>query len=401
MYEQYFRLSEYLGRDASLIQSRRLYSLDENALYSAIMDRLAQPLPNGEESPFSSRSPTTAHAILTGGMAYQQSVLAEEFNHVPDRTLVLMLRLLGTRMSIAEYPVINQVFRRAPESLLVGIPAIIPLNLEVRSRYDPTLSVYTTLSASMEGTAGVDEVEREGVHFVSVPCRVSQIGALPNIRLREFTVLPRSLPFVSESFNDGRIVNPGRNAETLVEAVLRSREDFRTGLRCVTARDYEFAANLVGAQKVRVMVGVSPGTAGYFGSLTSVVVYPPDITPSVDAILAERVLASRQISTLPADIIPIDGVIKPRVVPNLSNLEVFNLVATAIATEVNPPYGNWGDSNFAQTVAIACERQVGIFGVPEINLRHAITGAPLESLDIQPWQLLEIQSTLQVEPLRT
>jgi hypothetical protein len=169
----------------------------------------------------------------------------------------------------------------------------------------------------------------------------------------------------------------------------------------VTARDYEFAANLVGAQKVRVMVGVSPGTAGYFGSLTSVVVYPPDITPSVEAILAERVLANRQISTLPADIIPIDGVIKPRVVPSLSNLEVFNLVATAIATEVNPPYGNWGDSNFAQTVAIACERQVGIFGVPEINLRHAITGAPLESLDIQPWQLLEIQSTLQVEPLRT
>jgi hypothetical protein len=187
----------------------------------------------------------------------------------------------------------------------------------------------------------------------------------------------------------------------MVDAVLRAREDFRTGLRCVTARDYEFAAKLVGAQKVRVMVGVSPGTAGYFGSLTSVVVYPPDITPAVDSILAERVLANRQILTLPADIIPIDGVIKPRVVPNLSNLEVFNLVATAIATEVNPPYGNWGDRNFAQTVAIACERQIGIFGVPEISLRHAITGEPLESLDIQPWQLLEIQSTLQVESLRT
>lgn len=401
MYEQHFRLNEYLDQDASLIQARRLYSLDEAALYSAIMNRLAQPLPNGEESPFSSMAPTTGHAILTSAMAYHQSVLAEEFNHVPDRVWVSLLRLMGTQMSIAQYPVINQVFRRAPEALQAGIPAIIPLNLEVRSQYDPTLSAYTTLATSMEGTAAADETEQEGIHFVNVPCRLNRIGVLPNLRLREFTVLPRSLPFVSEAFNDGRIINPGRDAETLVEAVLRAREDFRTGLRCVTARDYEVAAKLVGAQKVRVMVGVNPGVEGYFGSLTSVVVYPPDITPAVDAILEERVLKNRQLLTIPAEIIPVDGVIKPRVVPNLSNLEVFNLVATAIATEVNPPHGNWGDANFSQTVAIACERQTGIFGVPEINLRHATTGESLESLVIQSWQLLEIQNTLQVEPLRT
>lgn len=401
MFDQHFQLSDYLDKDATLIQARRLYNVDEAALYSAIMDRLAQPLPNGEESPFSSKSPTTGHAILTSAMAYHQSVLAEEFNHLPDRAWVQILRMFGTEISRSEFPVINLVFRRAPEAIAAGIPAIIPLNLEVRSQYDPELSCYTTVAASLEGAASPQDAEQEGVHFVNVPCRLNRIGPLPNVRLREFSVLPRSLAFVSEAFNNGIIINPGRDPETLVEAVLRARENFKTGLRCVTARDYAFAAKLVGAQKTNVMVGLNPGVEGYFGSLTSVVVYPPEITAAVEGILKERVLANRQIRAIAAEVIPIDGTVRPRVVPNLSNLEVFNLVATAIATEVNPPAGKWGDRNFEQTVAIACERQAGIFGVPEISLKHGITGEPLAALDVQPWQLLEIQSTLLVDPIRT
>lgn len=401
MFEQHFQLSDYLDQDASLIQARRLYGLDEAALYSAIMDRLAQPLPNGEESPFSSKAPTTGHAILTGAMAYHQSVLAEEFNHLPDRVWVQILRMFGTEVSPSEFPIVNLVFRRAPEAIAAGIPAVIPLNLEVRSQYDPELSCYTTVAASLEGTASPQDADQEGVHFVNVPCRLNRIGSLPNVRLREFSVLPRSLAFISQAYNDGIIISPGRDPETLVEAVLRARENFRTGLRCVTARDYAFASELVGAQKTNVIVGVNPGVEGYFGSLTSVAVYPPEITSVVEGILQERVLANRQIRAIAAEVIPIDGVVKPRVVPNLSNLEVFNLVATAIATEVNPPFGKWGDRNFAQTVAIACERQEGIFGVPEITLRHAVTGESLDSLRVPAWGLLEIQNTLLVEPIRT
>lgn len=401
MFEQHFQLSDYLDQNASLIQARRLYNVDEAALYSAIMDRLAQPLPNGEESPFSSKAPTTGHAILTGAMAYHQSVLAEEFNHLPDRVWVQILRMFGTEVSRSEFPIINLVFRRAPEAIASGIPAIIPLNLEVRSQYDPELSCYTTVATSLEGTAGPQDADQEGVHFVNVPCRLNRIGSLPNVRLREFSMLPRSLAFVSEAFNDGIIISPGRDPETLVESVLRARENFRTGLRCVTARDYAFAAEMVGAQKTNVMVGVNPGVEGYFGSLTSVAVYPPEVSSVVEGIFQERVLANRQIRAIAAEVIPVDGTVRPRVVPNLSNLEVFNLVATAIATEVNPPFGKWGDRNFDRTVAIACEQQDGIFGVPEIELKHAVTGEPLSAMNVQPWQLLEIQSSLLIEPLRT
>lgn len=401
MYKQHFLLKDFLDQDTTLIQAPRLYDVDEAALYSAIMNRLAQPLPNGEESPFSSQAPTSGHAILTGSMAYHQSVLAEEFNHVPDRVWVSLLRTLGVQLSIAEYPVINVVFWRDPEALRQGIPTTIPLNMEIRSQYDADLSCYTTIAASMEGTANFGEVEQEGVHFVNVPCRLSRIGSLPNVRIREFSVLPRSLPLVSEAYNDGVVINPGREPESLVEAVIRAREDFRTGLRCLTARDYSHAATLAGAQAVNVMVGVNPGVTGYFASLTSLAVYPPDVAPAVESIVQERKLVNRQIRIIPAEIIPIDGVIKPRVEPQLSNLEVFNRVAIALSTRVNPPYGKWGDGNFSQTVANACEQQEGIFGVPEISLRHSVTGVPLEEIQVQPWQLLEIQNTLQVEAIRT
>jgi hypothetical protein len=401
MYDQHFDLSVFLDAEPDLIQAPALYNIDVAQQYAALMDRLAQPLPTGQESPFSSRDPTTGHALLASAIAFHQDVLAQELNHVPDRLWILILRMLGTTLSTAEYPVINVVFRRTPDAIAANIPMTIPLNVEIRSQFNPNLSCYSITSKTAQGVASIGQPEQEGIHFVTVPCRLNQVNSLASVRIREFTVLPRSLPFVETAFNDGVVVNPGRPPETLIQAVMRTRENFKTGLRCVAAQDYHYAAKLAGAEAVNVMVGVNPGVNGYFGSLVSVAVYPPAVTSAVDAILDERVLRNRQIRVLPAEVIPVDGVLRPRVRPDLSNADVFNLVATAISTTVNPPHGKWGDQNFDQTVAIACEKQNGIFGVPEISLKHATTDQAIAELDIKPWHLLEVQSTLVVDPIRT
>lgn len=407
MYDQHYELIARLQAEARLIEAGDLYNFDDGAVYAAQMDRLAQPLPNGEESPFSSRSPTSAHAVFTARLVHLQKLLAHQFNLTKDRTWVEFFRMLGVELQPAEYPVINIVFRRSAEAVFNNIPAEIPLNTEVRSRIDPGLAVYTLYTARIEGSS----------ETVTVPARLNQLGALPNLRRGEFSDIPRLLSFVESAENDGTVVSTGRTAETLVEAMLRAREGIRSGslgrstidgtfdpentafqARCVTDRDYYYWASQLGAEKVNVVKGMQYGSEGTFRDLVTLVVYPADVRDLIFSLMLPMSLD--RFDVIPAEVIPIDGKIQVRVTPQIADFQVFNLVAGAIAAQVNPPYGTWGDRNFPVTLATALEQAEGIYAIPLIQLKHAETGQPLSELDIKPWNLLEIQNTLEIEALR-
>jgi hypothetical protein len=102
-------------------------------------------------------------------------------------------------------------------------------------------------------------------------------------------------------------------------------------------------------------------------------------------------------------------------VPRLTDYEVRQLCATAIAPTynpaypatgdntplgVNPPAGIWGDTNFARNLATALENIDGVYAVPEMQLKHSITQEPLENLAIAPWNLIEVQQGITFTVIR-
>ena len=115
----------------------------------------------------------------------------------------------------------------------------------------------------------------------------------------------------------------------------------------------------------------------------------------------ERELHGINVEVIPAEIIPIAGEIDVRIIPSLSNDEAFNLAATAIQASINPPFGVWGDRTLPRSLQIALENQPNFsYSVPRVSLKHADTGVAIELLDIQPWNLLEIQQSLVINWIR-
>lgn len=387
-YRRYYELESSLQQEAQLIPSPVLYDFDDERIYAAILNRLAQPLPDGSPSPFSAQNPGTAPALLVSNLVYLQSLLAHEFNLIPDAALLEWLRLLGTRLRVAEYPIVGMRFTRSQVAVNQGIAVDIPLNLEVRSAYTIGLSVYTI-------TEGRIEV---GDSLV-LPARLSQIGSLPVIRAQEFSKLPQSLSFLESATNES-IISTGKPEESLKDAVTRTRDWLKTGDRCVTDRDYHYFAIQAGASKVNVIRGVSPNTSGFHRDLRSIAVYPGTITSVVEAALKPRRMRDERLQAVEAEVIPVDGLVQVKALPNLSTQEVWNLAAAAIANNLNPPHGTWGDREFDKSVAEALELVKGIYAVPLVELKHSITNQPFSELEIQPWHLLEIQQSTQIEVLR-
>ncbi|MBW4514570.1 MAG: hypothetical protein KME11_05035 [Timaviella obliquedivisa GSE-PSE-MK23-08B] len=385
-YDRYYELEQSLQIDPSLIPSPELYGFSDDQIYAAIMDRLAQPLPTGEPSPFSAKTPGSAHAILTSVLVYLQSLIAHEFNLVPDAALLEWLRMMGTQLRAAEYSVLNVRFTRSQDAIARNIAVDIPINIEIRSLYQPNLSVYTISSARME----LDQ------NTVLIPCRLNQIGKLPNIRQGEFSQIPRSLAFVDTAANEG-VITEGRSSERLIDAVYRTRDWLRTGDRCVTDRDFQFYALRVGAQKVNVIRGRMPGVDGFFRDLRAIAVYPSTYVSLVEAEINPRRMKDERLAVFPAEIIPIDGLVQIKVLSDISQVEAFNLAATAITDSLNPPHGVWGDREYNKSLAEALERVRGIYAVPLVQLKHAQTNVPLKDLDIKPWHLLEIQQSIKIE----
>lgn len=423
-YEQYYLLEQVLAANARIIPSPDLWNLSDQQVYAALMDRLARPLPNGEASPFSSQAPGSGHAILMATITHYLGLGGHQLNLRSDKDWIETYRMLGVELAPPEYPVINLVFERETTAARGGIPAFVPVATEVQSLRDPNLIAITTEDLTITGADAV------GI----VPARLNQFGSIPNLRVGEFSSLPRSLSNISSVANDGTVVSSGGDAETLVQAMLRAREGIRTGNlgqytregyfdpeantflgRCVTPRDFLYYALRLGASKATVLPGTLYELDGYFSDLTTVVVYPTDAATALKTPLNALSLAEQRIDVRGAVIIPIDGIITMRVVPRLNDYEVRQMAASAIAATydttqaaagtntpqgINPPAGTWGDTNFASSVATVLEDVDGIYAVPNLQLKHAETGVVLEELDIKPWHLLEIQDSIVFNILR-
>lgn len=410
MYSQYFNLRDRLEADPLLIPAVELYDNSDDALYAAHMDMLAQPMPDGSESPFSSKDPGSAHALIVAVIVHLQRVHGHEFNLFPDRLLLEWFRILGAEMEVAEYPVINLVFRRTNEAIGGLIDAVVPANIEIRSTRDPDIAAYTLYETVIDGV----------LEEITVPARMNRIGSLPNLRLGEMAELPRFLSFISSVRNDGTVISPGRNPEQLVDAVLRVRDGIRTsslgrdpidGLfdpnndqfqaRCITDADWSYWAKRLGCTKVNVLSAIQYGvTNGIFSDLTTLVVYPSTLDQLVFNSLVGMTVEPRRFDVRQAEIIPVNGTIKVKVIPTVPDSDVFNIVAQAIVEKVNPPEGIWGDRRFGVTLATALEETYSIYAVPEITLKHAETDQAIADLEIQPWHLFEIQESLVIETLR-
>lgn len=385
-YDRHYDLQSVLAQDSALIPSPKLYDYDDEAIYAALIDRLAQNLPDGSPSPFSAQNPGTMTASLVSVMVYLQSLIGHEINLIPDRAWVHLFRMMGIEFLQPEYPVIGLVFARSPQAISLGLDVEVPMGVEVRSSVDLSLSAITLTPAVFTGSSST----------ITVPARLNRLGVLPQIRPGEFSILPQLLSFIESVSNPGAVSSRGRQYESLPEAMLRARYQMKTQKRCVTARDYYFWAKELGATQVNVIPKLQRGVDGNFNDLITVAIYPQTLASPISPQLQSMSLADIRLSVIPANIIPIDGDVTVRATLDVSDFDLRNRLAVQIMNEINPPNGKWGDLNLPVSLATALEHTQGNFATSKMDLRHAVTHAPLSTMKIYPWDLFEIQQTLSV-----
>ena len=405
-YEQHYRLQESLSSDdTKLIPAPELFTYSEEEMYAAEMDRLSLDLPDGSPSPFRSKSPGSAHAILVSAMVHQMAILGHEVNLIPDRAWVHFLRLLGAEIQPAESPILNVRFTKSPDYYNLGESISVPIGTVI-SNADNTIQAYTQFSRTF-----TSELE------VIIPARVATVGNLSNYRLGSLSRLITPILGI-DSVRDVEIVSLGKNEGDLPSVVAQARNGMRVGsmgkaiglavldanddyflTRCITARDYVYCANRLGSAKSNVLQGQKRGAIGYFGDLTTLIVYPEGVVESVDRSIRPMMTAGTRLETIPADVIPIDGTISIRKDPSLLATDARNAIATIIVDKFNPPYGKWQPVNFVTELAVEIEKIPGIYAVPQVLLKHAITNAPLSAIALEPWHLIEIQSSLEIQSI--
>lgn len=395
-YNHYYELAALLEQDESIVAPRPILSFDLNTLVWESLARLAQPLADGTPSPFTSQAPDSAEGFLIAELLYHVELLRHEMNLIPDQTLETFYRLQGVYQAIAEYPVLELQFARTNEAIRNNISAVVPIGTQIESQYNKGFYVIT-----------IDELEiKDSDRTGTVNARFYQEGPLPKTaRKGEFSILPRPLRVYLESVVDtGVIVQTGRNIESPAELQARARAKIQNpGDRLVTARDYiNLALSEGGATKAIPLQGIylSMGADGaitdriYRDNTLSLVVYPPSpsLVSNIQALVTARSYWE-ECFVRPARIIPLDGTIDCRISSHLLPEEAKNLVATAIQDKINPPNGSWGDKNFISNLSTAIENVSGVYAVPNVNLKHAVTGVAFSALEIQPWDLLEIQAS--------
>jgi hypothetical protein len=387
-YGTHYELQQAFQAEPGLIPRVELYNFDPEKVYAAMMERLAQPLPSGEPSPFSARNPGSAHSMLISAIVYLQGLAMHEINLSPDSTYLDLLRLQGADIRGSEPAIVNLEFSRTPEAIRQGIVVEIPAGIEIRSRFRPGVSCVLMDNITINNTAS-------GI----APARLNQAGAINAIRDNEFSLLPSNMSFI-ESVKTVEVVSFGRLPESIYEAAVRARELHRTGDRGVTDLDFQRRCIALGAQKVNVIRGYSPSFDGYFRDLRTIAVYPNGLAGAIQADLMEFKLADERVDVVDAEVIRVDGNVNVRALGNLQDLEVFNLVASAIRERINPPQGIWGDREFKRHLAEALERAVGIYAVPEVELLHIENQSPVDFTKLRPWQLVQVQQSLNVTILR-
>lgn len=395
-YDWYYELANNLENDESVVPPRPIFALPIEKLHSEGLARLAQPLADGSPSPFTSQSPASPEGFLLEVMLYRIEYLRHEMNLIPNEVLRTFYRLMGVYQAIAEYPILELQFTRTNEAIKNNISVVVPIGTKIESRYNKDFSVTT-----------LDELVISGSDITGkVNAKFFTEGMLPkSYRTGEFSILPRTLNVYLDSVTDtGNVVRQGRSIETPSELEERARAKLRNpGDRLVVARDYIDLATIEGgATKAITLQGIylPMGTDGviagriYRDNTLTIVVYPieSDLISSIQSLVTERSYWE-ECFVRPARVIPLDGSIDCRISNHLLPDEAFNLVATAIQDNINPPNGAWGDLNFLSNLSTAIENVSGVYAVPNVNLKHAVTGVALSSLEIQPWDLLEIQAS--------
>lgn len=394
-YDRHHELQAYLEQQEKILPSRSLHNFESRAVYAAMLDRLAQPLPDGRESPFSSRSPLSAHGQIMSQFTYLLDLQAHEINLIPDYVWYQVFRMMGAQPGLAEYPLIRLRFQRASYAIGSQRPTSVPMGTKIRSMYNPRLEVLTTRPLVI---GEVDRNESSG----QVVARLNVKGKIdPNIPLDGFTVYPQHLSNI-DSVIGTEILYEGKEAETLVDTMLRVRRQLRVGRRLVTAPDFYDTIKDMGARAVKILPNRRYGDPNNtYSDRMTCIVYPGTLADVIRDKIQRRVMADTIVDIQPAEIIPIDGVIDAKIISNLTDIEARDIAARAIVNYVNPPNGKWGDTNLKDTIRTALERQQNsIYGVASMQLREAYTGTPLEDLNPQPWQLFEIRNSVQFNWIR-
>lgn len=393
-YQDFYDLAEFLDKDPELIPSPSIVNFDWQQFYATMMDIVAQPLPDGSASPFTSRLPGSVHDILIQACLYVAQLQAHQIDLIPDKTLTVLYRLLGFARMAAEYPIISIRFTRSPQSKIAGFDAVIPIGTKVYSRLNSAIYAVTQVEGRI--TSNMDSI--------IIPARLNRLGYISrNTQIGEFNSLGRPISQI-ESIENISVVSEGKKEETIPEMVLRIRQAIQVGNRCVTVQDYEyFAKNQVGAQKVNVIPGFLRSSVGadFGSSIVTVVIYPENLVESAKLFFANTKMADVTVDVIPAEIIPIDGDVTVRVIASLVNQpdRVFNLAAEAILQGINPPYGKWGDKTLDSNLATALELVEGFYAVPFLSLKHAETNTPINDLTIRPYHLFQIQNSLNIRAI--
>lgn len=391
MYEAYYQLLDALAEEIEAVAPVELYNVDEEKQLADCLNRLAQPLADGSSSPFSARNPLSGEGLLHANFLYILKYFAHEMNLIPDALLFSWMRILGLTREIAVAPTIELEFKRLEDPSRVAADFVVRAGTKIRSIY--YADRYATV---LENTAGT-----EGEEFIKVVARIDNPGRLTlNVREGEFTTLPIALVNDFEFVTNTQVLSLGKDIETIPELMERARSTLsRPGNRVITARDYqEVALASGGASKAIALprLGVKEdGTTLYYGDLVTVAVYPETTVDLTRSSIEPLIPASTRLEVIPGRIIPINGTISIGINPAISVEDAFNLVATAIVDRVNPPYGFWGDNSFIATLSSEVEKIEGIYSIKVDLLKHSETGVLLENLQIQPYDLLQIQDTIE------
>jgi hypothetical protein len=397
-YQQSYELARLLNLDPAILPSPSIGDFNGRHLYAAMQDRAAQPY-NGQPSPLSNKSPNTAQARMFEVFAFALELIGEELRVKSDWDWVQHFRLMGLSLSPADYPIINLVFERGIGSRMAGRTLEIPYPIEVRSRFNPNLTAITQTDAIL-----LPDQDR-----VIIPARLNQIGVIPEIRDHEFTDAP-PISWIEEVYNEeppGCIVYEGRNAETLAQAMLRLRLSLQMQRRCVTTRDYHQTAIEFGAWSASALRGIrylrhGDTLQGHLADFVTVVVYPTAAVNILKPFYEDRATSGCW-DVLPAHVVPLSGTIKVKAQPHLQPWEIETLVRDKI-NQLNPPTSyfasnpplNWGDKDFATTLASAVDTVAGIISVKDVTLHHAQTQQPLSTLDVDLYWLFKVQDDIKI-----
>lgn len=386
-YTTYFELIKTLATDSELIATPQLYQYDREQVYTNTLDNLAQPLADGSSSPFSARNPFSAEGILIGQILNLLEYSAwREANLIPEFLLLSWFKALGLTKTHATPPVVELTFTRTQASLDSGEPAVIPLGLQVRSRF------YSDRIATVQERIEISEGSG------TVSARINSLGQLTQtVRDGEFTLFPANLSDIA-SVTNSQLLSDGQDEQTISDLVSDGISALsRPGDRVVTARDYvEVALNLGGADQATVLPHTLVAADGSLGSedILTVAVYPEGSVELVRAALADLVMAGVNYDVASAILVPIDGDITVRIDPQYTKEQAFDLLASSIVDNINPPNATFGDLEFSKNLAAAIEQVRGILAVPTLNLKHALTNQPLEEMEVLPHWLFEVQASL-------